>query len=67
VEGITQAEAARRLGLSVSGMKSRVQRARARLRAVVDACCRVELDRRGGVVAYEPRGRACGASRKCGC
>lgn len=55
VDGVTQAEAARRLGLSVSGMKSRVQRARTRLRAVVEACCRVELDRRGGLVTYEPR------------
>lgn len=61
VEGLTQVEAARRLGLSVSGMKSRVQRARARLRAVVDACCRLELDRRGGLIAYEPRaGSRCG-------
>ena len=61
VDGLTQTEAAHRLGLSVSGMKSRVQRARARLRAVVEACCRVELDRRGGLIAYEPRAR-----RGCG-
>jgi RNA polymerase sigma-70 factor (ECF subfamily) len=62
VEGVTQVEAADRLGLSVSGMKSRVQRARARLRDVVDACCNVEFDRRGGVVGYEPR-----ADDRCGC
>ena len=49
LEGVTQAEAAARLGLSVSGMKSRVQRARTRLKAAVEACCRVELDRRGGL------------------
>jgi RNA polymerase sigma-70 factor (ECF subfamily) len=55
VDGLTQAEAAHRLGLSVSGMKSRVQRARLRLRAAVEACCRVELDRRGGLIAYQPR------------
>lgn len=55
VDGVTQVDAARRLGLSVSGMKSRVQRARTRLRAVVDACCRLELDRRGGLVSYERR------------
>jgi len=57
VDGLTQAEAARRLGLSVSGMKSRVQRARLRLRAAVEACCRVELDRRGGLIDYEARDR----------
>ena len=56
VDGQTQVEAARRLGLSVSGMKSRIQRARRRLRSAVEACCRVEVDRRGGLIAYEPRG-----------
>lgn len=30
-------------------------RAREKLRAVFDACCRFELDRRGGVVVCEPR------------
>jgi RNA polymerase sigma-70 factor (ECF subfamily) len=63
MDGLTQVEAARRLGLSSSGMKSRIQRARARLRAVVDACCRVELDRRGGLVGYEAR---CRDSEACG-
>jgi len=58
VEGLTQVEAARRLGVSVSGMKSRVQRARGRFRTVIEACCRVELDRRGGVLSYEPRAAA---------
>jgi len=32
-----------------------VQRARHRLRAVVEDCCRVELDRRGGITDYSPR------------
>lgn len=53
--GVSQVEAARQLGVSVSGMKSRVQRARHRLRAVVEDCCRVELDRRGGITDYQPR------------
>jgi hypothetical protein len=46
LEGVTQAEAARRAGVSVSGMKSRVQRARQQLRTIVEECCRVDLDRR---------------------
>jgi RNA polymerase sigma-70 factor (ECF subfamily) len=50
-EGVTQVEAAQRLGLSVSGMKSRVQRARLHLRTALDECCRIALDRRGGAVA----------------
>jgi RNA polymerase sigma-70 factor, ECF subfamily len=63
-EGLTQVEAALRLGLSVSGMKSRVQRARFHLRSALDDCCRVALDRRGGVLGYEGRGDQCGS---CGC
>ncbi len=54
-EGITQREVASRLGLSLSGAKSRVQRGRKMLREVLLKCCRVELDRRGGVVDYEAR------------
>lgn len=55
VEGLSQVEAADRLGLSVSGMKSRVQRARGRLRRIVEDCCRIDLDRRGGVIGYTSR------------
>jgi RNA polymerase sigma-70 factor (ECF subfamily) len=55
LEGATQQEAARRVGVSLSGMKSRVQRGRQQLRTVVEACCRIDLDRRGGISAYTPR------------
>jgi RNA polymerase sigma-70 factor, ECF subfamily len=56
----TQAVAAARLGLSVPGMKARVQRARAQLRELLAACCLIELDRLGAVTNFEPRsGRAC--------
>jgi RNA polymerase sigma-70 factor (ECF subfamily) len=41
---LSQAEAARRLGLSAPGMRSRVQRGRAQLHAALAHCCRVELD-----------------------
>ena len=58
----TQAAAAARLGLSVPGMKARVQRGRAQLREQLAACCRIELDRRGQISDFEPRG-----SRSCGC
>ncbi len=54
-QGVSQVDAARQLGVSVSGMKSRVQRARTRLRSAVETCCRIELDRRGGLAAYQPR------------
>ncbi|HEX5619032.1 MAG TPA: RNA polymerase sigma factor SigZ [Solirubrobacteraceae bacterium] len=59
-EGISQVAAAERLGLSTSGMKARVQRARAQLREVLLQCCEVELDRRGGVADYRARAGYCG-------
>jgi RNA polymerase sigma-70 factor, ECF subfamily len=55
LDGLTQVDAAKRAGVSVSGMKSRVQRARQQLRDIVEACCRVELDRRGSITSYAPR------------
>lgn len=59
-EGVSQVEASERLGLSVSGMKSRVQRARLHLRTALDECCQIALDRRGGVISYEARTEQCG-------
>jgi RNA polymerase sigma-70 factor, ECF subfamily len=41
---LSQAEAARRLGLSEPGMRSRVQRGRARVHEALAKCCQVELD-----------------------
>lgn len=58
-EGLTQVEMADRLGLSVSGAKSRVQRARTMLRDDLLECCHFEFDRRGHVIDYEPRLRCC--------
>lgn len=55
-EGVTQVELARRLGLSVSAAKSRVQRGRAMLRREMERCCHWETDRYGQVLGVEPRG-----------
>ena len=59
IEGLTMREAAEMVGVSVSGMKSRVQRGRAQLRELFDACCEIALDARGKVLDYAPRPRAC--------
>jgi RNA polymerase sigma-70 factor, ECF subfamily len=59
LEGLTQASAAARLGLSTSGMKSRVQRARAQLKQLLDACCEIDLDRRGDITSYQSRRGPC--------
>lgn len=55
LEGLMQKDAASMLGISLSGMKSRVQRGREHLRASLEACCRIALDTRGRVVDCEPR------------
>lgn len=58
-DGLTQAQLAARLGISVSGAKSRVQRARAELRRFMDECCRFEFDRRGRVIEATARQAKC--------
>lgn len=55
LDGAKQREIASQMGLSLTAAKSRVRRARKMLRELLLKCCRVELDRRGGVVNYERR------------
>jgi RNA polymerase sigma-70 factor, ECF subfamily len=55
LEGLTQAEAAEMLGISVSGMKSRVQRGREKIRSMFEECCQLSVDCRGRIVECEPR------------
>jgi RNA polymerase sigma-70 factor (ECF subfamily) len=58
-QGLTQKELGERLGLSFSGAKSRVQRAREKLKQELLACCHFELDRRGHILDYQPRCCCC--------
>ncbi len=55
LEGLTQREAAARLGLSLPAVKARVLRGRAELLRRLERCCQVELDHRGVLVGYSPR------------
>ena len=61
-QGLTQKELGERLGLSFSGAKSRVQRAREKLKQELLACCHFELDRRGHILDYRPRCNCCEAA-----
>lgn len=68
VDGQTHQHAAEQLGISVSGMKSRVQRARRQLKDLLEHCCAIGLDRAGAVTTYRPTGQAtcgCGAPISC--
>src|SRR5262249_21051202 len=58
VEGLTQKALAQQLGLSFSGAKSRVQRARDQLRKLL-SCCHFAFDRRGHLIDYSPHGERC--------
>jgi RNA polymerase sigma-70 factor, ECF subfamily len=55
LEGLTQQAAAKRIGLSLSGMKSRVQRGRRQLKRKLDECCLIQLDQRHGIADYTVR------------
>ncbi len=64
-QGMKQRELAEQFGLSLSGAKSRVQRARERLKQTLLDCCHFEFDRLGHVIDYQPRCHCC-AERSCG-
>jgi RNA polymerase sigma-70 factor (ECF subfamily) len=58
-QGMTQTAAAAVLGLSVSGAKTRTQRARMQLKQALTDCCAIELDRRAAVTGFHPRNDQC--------
>lgn len=73
LQGMSQKDAADMLGISLSGMKSRVQRGRQQIRAMLQACCEIALDARGRVLSYDRRAdgkvpeSCCEAPKKCDC
>jgi RNA polymerase sigma-70 factor (ECF subfamily) len=54
LEGLTQQELADKVGISLSGAKSWVQRGRQQLKEMLTECCAFEFDRRGGVIDCTP-------------
>lgn len=58
-ENMTQNELGKRMGLSVSGAKSRVQRARLILKEMLLGCCHLEFDRLGNVIDYKHKCSDC--------
>jgi RNA polymerase sigma-70 factor (ECF subfamily) len=55
LEGLPQREVAERLGISLTATKSRIRRGRELARRELEACCRFEFDRRGGVACTTPK------------
>lgn len=63
LQGLAQADAAAIEGISLSGMKSRVQRGRRMLREMFEECCSLKIDARGHVMEAEPhKPTTCGPS-----
>jgi RNA polymerase sigma-70 factor, ECF subfamily len=67
VQGIAQAKIAGDLNLSLSGAKSRVQRARGKMKNMLLECCHFEFDSLGRATGMDKRdcGSSCGP-RACG-
>jgi RNA polymerase sigma-70 factor (ECF subfamily) len=73
LQGMTQKDAAEMLGISLSGMKSRVQRGRQQIQEMLLACCDIGIDARGRVMSYERRAdsvvpaNCCDETKGCKC
>jgi RNA polymerase sigma-70 factor, ECF subfamily len=66
-EGLSQKALSERLGISFSGAKSRVQRARARIKEQLLNCCHFQFDYAGRVVEYQPRCACSASEERCTC
>jgi RNA polymerase sigma-70 factor (ECF subfamily) len=51
LDGMSQKELAQKLGISETGARSRVQRAREKLKEVIISCCNYQFDRYGNVIS----------------
>ncbi|MGB4439662.1 MAG: RNA polymerase sigma factor SigZ [Sedimentibacter sp.] len=58
-QNFTQKELSIRAGLSESGAKSRVQRARAKLKDTLLNCCQLEFDHFGNIISYNHKSSTC--------
>jgi len=58
-QNLTQKELSNRMGLSLSGAKSRVQRGREKLKEMLLGCCQLEFDRLGNVIDYQHKSSDC--------
>lgn len=63
IEGIKQELIAQKLGLSVSGAKSRIQRARKMLKEYFLKCSEYKYDNRGKIMEFYPKSPSCVCER----
>lgn len=58
-QNMTQKELSEEMGISISGAKSRVQRARKMLKEMLLGCCYFEFDRLGNIIDYKHKKSGC--------
>jgi len=59
LQGLSQKDLAKQLGLSHSAIKSRVQRGRQKLAELFQECCTYKVDARGNIMGYETKSECC--------
>lgn len=59
IEGLSQVQLAEKLGISVSGAKSRVQRGREQLKQKLMDCCPVKVDTYGNIIEVRRQSGEC--------
>lgn len=58
-QNLTKKALSEKMSLSLSGAKSRVQRARIKLKKMLLDCCQLEIDRRGNIIEYKKKCSDC--------
>jgi len=58
-DGLSQRGISEQLGMSLSGAKSRIQRARGKLKDMLLECCHFEFDRLGHIIDYQSKEPSC--------
>lgn len=64
IDGLSREELASDLGISLTAAKSRVHRARSKLRKTVEECCRLVTDPYGRVIDWKKRQSPCCGPKK---
>jgi RNA polymerase sigma-70 factor (ECF subfamily) len=64
-EGLSHAEIARQLGVTLAAAKSRIRRGKLMVRSLMEARCEFQRDVLGRVISYRVRGANCALSETC--
>jgi RNA polymerase sigma-70 factor, ECF subfamily len=59
LEGMSMADIAKRLGVSLTAVKSRIRRGRQMVKKKLQNCCHFEFDQHGKVIGWERRNPRC--------